>query len=103
MMAPPRDTIPVTRFAVSGTYRTKDELEEYRKRDPINLCKSKLLADKAISQQDLDTAIAKEATDAANVEAARAQVKTAQLNLDYTSIAAPRAGLPSPARRRGRE
>ena len=56
-----------------------------------------LLADKAISQQDLDTAIAKEATDAANVEAARAQVKTAQLNLDYTSIAAPRAGLISKA------
>lgn len=56
-----------------------------------------LLADKAISQQDLDTAIAKEATDAANVEAARAQVKTAQLNLEYTTIMAPREGLISKA------
>jgi pyruvate dehydrogenase E1 component alpha subunit len=40
--------------AVSGTYRTKDELEEYRKRDPINLCKAKLLADKAITDADVE-------------------------------------------------
>ena len=40
--------------AVSGTYRTKDELEEYRKRDPINLCKAKLLADKAITEADVE-------------------------------------------------
>jgi pyruvate dehydrogenase E1 component alpha subunit len=39
--------------AVSGTYRTKEELEEYRKRDPINLLKSQLLADKAIKDADL--------------------------------------------------
>ncbi|MDB5808358.1 MAG: efflux transporter periplasmic adaptor subunit [Betaproteobacteria bacterium] len=56
-----------------------------------------LVADKAISQQDLDTAIAREATDAANVESARAQVRTAQLNLDYTSITAPRDAVISKA------
>jgi len=56
-----------------------------------------LLTDKAISQQDLDTAIAKEATDAANVESARAQVKTAELNLEYTTIQAPRDGVISKA------
>jgi pyruvate dehydrogenase E1 component alpha subunit len=28
--------------AVSGTYRTKEELEEYRKRDPINLFEAKM-------------------------------------------------------------
>jgi pyruvate dehydrogenase E1 component alpha subunit len=28
--------------AVSGTYRTKEELEEYRKRDPINLLEAKM-------------------------------------------------------------
>jgi membrane fusion protein (multidrug efflux system) len=56
-----------------------------------------LLADKAISQQDLDTAVAKEATDAANVEAARAQVKTAELNLEYATIHAPRDGVISKA------
>ena len=56
-----------------------------------------LLADKAISQQDLDTAIAREATDAANVDASKAQVKTAQLNLEYASIHAPRDGVISKA------
>ena len=56
-----------------------------------------LLADKAISQQDLDTAIAREGTDAANVDAARAQVKAAELNLDYATIHAPRDGVISKA------
>ena len=56
-----------------------------------------LLADKAISQQDLDTAIAKEGTDAANVDAAQAQVKTAELNLEYATIRAPRDGVISKA------
>jgi pyruvate dehydrogenase E1 component alpha subunit len=40
--------------AVSGTYRTKEELETYRKRDPINLCKAKLMADKAITEADVE-------------------------------------------------
>ena len=56
-----------------------------------------LLADQAISQQDLDAAIAREAVDAANEEAAKAQVKTAELNLEYTSIRAPRDGMISKA------
>jgi len=56
-----------------------------------------LLADKAISQQDLDAAIAKDATDAANVEAARAQVRAAELNLEYATIHAPRDGVISKA------
>lgn len=56
-----------------------------------------LLADQAISQQDLDAAIAKESVDAANVEAAKAQVRTAELNLEYTSIRAPRDGVISKA------
>jgi len=56
-----------------------------------------LLADQAISQQDLDAATAKEGVDAANVEAAKAQVKTAELNLDYTTIRASRDGVISKA------
>src|SRR5258705_2487800 len=56
-----------------------------------------LLADKAISQQDLDAAIAKEGTDAANVDAAKAQVRTAELNLEYTTLHAPRDGAISKA------
>jgi pyruvate dehydrogenase E1 component alpha subunit len=39
--------------AVSGTYRTKEELEEYRKRDPINLLKAKMQADKSLTDADL--------------------------------------------------
>ncbi len=56
-----------------------------------------LLEEQAVSQQDLDAAVAKEGADAANVEAANAQVKTAQLNLDYTTIRAPRDGVVSKA------
>ena len=39
--------------AVSGTYRTKSELDEYKKRDPIALVKGKLLADKSITDADV--------------------------------------------------
>jgi pyruvate dehydrogenase E1 component alpha subunit len=39
--------------AVSGTYRTKEELEEYRKRDPINLLKAKMQADKSLTDADV--------------------------------------------------
>lgn len=56
-----------------------------------------LLVDQAISQQDLDAAVAKESSDAANVEATMAQVRQAQLNLGYTTIRAPRAGVISKA------
>lgn len=56
-----------------------------------------LLAVQAISQQDLDAAVARERADAASVEAAKAQVKQAQLNLGYTTIRAPRDGLISKA------
>lgn len=56
-----------------------------------------LVAAQAVSQQDLDAAVAKERADAATVEAAQAQVKTAHLNLDYTTIQAPRDGVISKA------
>ncbi len=56
-----------------------------------------LVADKAISQADLDTAIAREATDAANEDATKAQVRTAELNLDYATIRASRDGVMSKA------
>jgi membrane fusion protein (multidrug efflux system) len=56
-----------------------------------------LVKERALSQQDLDSAVAKEAIDAATEEAARAQVRTAELNLDYTTIRAPRDGVISKA------
>lgn len=52
-----------------------------------------LLESRAISAQELDAAIAKERADAASVQAGKAQVQQAQLNLDYTTIRAPRDGV----------
>lgn len=52
-----------------------------------------LIAVNAISQQDLDGAIAKERADAASIEAAKAQLRQAQLNLGYATIRAPRDGV----------
>ncbi|HOW76163.1 MAG TPA: efflux RND transporter periplasmic adaptor subunit [Candidatus Competibacteraceae bacterium] len=51
----------------------------------------------AVSQQDLDNSIAGELTALAQVQAAKAQVDTAQLNLGYTTIKSPLTGLSSSA------
>lgn len=62
------------------------------------LARSRPLSEaRAISQQELETAAAKERADAAAVEAGKAQVQQAQLNLGYTTIRAPRGGLISRA------
>lgn len=58
---------------------------------------SRLIADNAVSQQDLDTAVARDRADRASVEAARAAVHEAELNLGYTRISAPRDGIVSKA------
>ena len=58
---------------------------------------SRLIADNAVSQQDLDTAVARERADQASVEAATAAVHEAALNLGYTQITAPRDGTVSKA------
>jgi membrane fusion protein (multidrug efflux system) len=63
-----------------------------------NLTRAKpLLTDQAISQQDYDAAVAKQRSDAANVESLRAQVHQAELNLAYTSVRASRDGVVSKA------
>jgi pyruvate dehydrogenase E1 component alpha subunit len=41
--------------AVSGTYRTKAELDEYLKRDPINLLKARMLEAGDITDSDVAT------------------------------------------------
>ena len=51
-----------------------------------------LIADKAISQQDFDEAEANYLSAAANQQVAKAAVQKAQLNLDYTQVAAPISG-----------
>ncbi|MDB6062742.1 MAG: efflux transporter periplasmic adaptor subunit [Verrucomicrobiaceae bacterium] len=52
-----------------------------------------LLAMDAVSQQDYDAAQARSSASAASVDAARATVKTAELNLGYTTITSPIDGV----------
>jgi membrane fusion protein (multidrug efflux system) len=56
---------------------------------------SKLFATRAGSAKDRDDAAAQVRTDEAAVAAAQAQLKTAQLNLDYTTVTAPLGGMTS--------
>jgi len=51
--------------AVSGTYRTRQELDSHRSRDPIDLLKARMLKDRSLSDADFD---AMEAEVAATVQ-----------------------------------
>ncbi len=53
----------------------------------------RLLDNKAVSQSDYDTALQAKLASEAAVEAAKAQVEQAQLNLDYSRILAPVTGI----------
>jgi membrane fusion protein, multidrug efflux system len=52
-----------------------------------------LVASNAVSKQDFDNAVASEGQAAAAVAAAKADVQTAQINLGYTDVTAPVAGV----------
>lgn len=52
-----------------------------------------LAKENAVSQKDLDDAVASERSAQAQVQSAKAQVRTAELNLGYTSIKSPLNGL----------
>lgn len=52
-----------------------------------------LVAERAISQKEFDDATAASAVSKANVKAAEAAVRQAELNLSYTSVTAPVAGM----------
>jgi len=58
-----------------------------------------LAAQNAVSQKDLDDAIGNEQQARAAVLAAEGEVRTAQLNLSYTTISSPLTGLTSYARK----
>jgi len=53
----------------------------------------KMLPDKYISQSEYDTVIAAERSANAAVQAAEAEVRTAQINLGYTSVRSPIEGI----------
>ena len=52
-----------------------------------------LVAQKAVSQRDLDNAIGREKNAEGQVEAAKALIETAKLNLEFTKVVAPIDGL----------
>lgn len=54
-----------------------------------------LAADKAVSQKEIDDARSADAIAAADLKAARARLTEAQLNLAYTKVEAPAAGVTS--------
>src|SRR5258705_1081737 len=51
---------------------------------------ARLIEQHAVSQQDYDTAVAQERSATALVEAQKALVRNAELNLEYTTLRAPR-------------
>jgi membrane fusion protein, multidrug efflux system len=60
----------------------------------LNLNRSRpLAAEQALSQQELDSWVTRERSDRATVDLVRAQVRTAELNVSYTQIQAPRDGF----------
>ena len=58
-----------------------------------------LVADKAVSQKDYDDALSQKDLGAAAVQQAEAKVREAKLNLSYTLVAAPVAGISGRAQR----
>jgi membrane fusion protein (multidrug efflux system) len=55
----------------------------------------RLIAQKAVSQQDYDTAVAQERSSTALVEAQKALLRTTELNLEFATLRAPRDGTMS--------
>lgn len=56
---------------------------------------SRLIAQKAVSQQDYDAAVAQERSSTATVEAQKALVRNSELNLEFATLRAPRDGFMS--------
>jgi len=56
---------------------------------------SRLIAQKAVSQQDYDTAVAQERASSALVEAQKALLRNAELNLEFATLRASRDGFMS--------
>jgi membrane fusion protein (multidrug efflux system) len=56
---------------------------------------ARLIAEKAVSQQDYDTAVAQERASTALVDAQKALLRNVELNLEFAAIRAPRDGFMS--------
>ena len=82
--------------------KAKAQLAQERARHvtaKANLARVKPLAEKnAVSRKDLDDAIGAELSTRASVEAAKAEVEEARLNLEFTRITSPVDGIPGIAK-----
>ena len=58
-----------------------------------------LLAEKAVSQKELDDALSAQAIGEADLKAARARLTEARLNLEYTRVESPATGITSRSQR----
>jgi membrane fusion protein, multidrug efflux system len=76
---------------LKGTLEQEEAQLEKAKRDEARL--KPLFAENAVSRKDYEDAVAARETALARVQAARAGVTEAQLNLDYTNIQAPIGGV----------
>ncbi len=87
-----RAALKTARALLAETEARIEELAA-RKRRRENLVRAK-----AVSRQDLETAVSEYAQALAQRDKARAEVETAAINLDYTTIKAPVAGRIGPSR-----
>jgi pyruvate dehydrogenase E1 component alpha subunit len=75
--------------AAHGTYRTKDEVEEFRKRDPIVLLRDRMIADGQLDEagyEALDKEVVAEVEDAIQFADASADPDPSELWTDvYTA------------------
>lgn len=82
--------------------KAKGQLAQERARHDVakaNLARVRPLAEKnAVSRKDLDDAIGAELSTRASVEAAKAAVEEARLNLEFTRITSPVDGIPGIAK-----
>jgi membrane fusion protein, multidrug efflux system len=81
---------PPFQAQVDSSKANVDQLEAQHTNAQITLARAQdLLAKAAGPQSNVDSALAAERALAAQIEGAQAQLKTAQINLDYTEIHAP--------------
>jgi membrane fusion protein (multidrug efflux system) len=84
---------PPFQAQVDASKANVDQLEAQHRNAQLTLDRAQeLLAKSAGPQTNVDSALAAERSLAAQIEGAQAQLKTAQINLDYTEIRAPIEG-----------
>jgi membrane fusion protein, multidrug efflux system len=89
---------------LAAVEKAKSDLEKQQallwNADQVKARMLPLYQQSAVSQRDLDTAIADQLSASANVQSAQAELYQAELNLSFASVSAPVTGLASQAKYR---